>query len=148
MERALRGVVETMAQALDDSTEQLAAAARGLLKDLDSRVRDLGTRLRAASPGETLRRQRQLLDQLGSRVAAGITRRVGEADQRMKGLAGRLDALSPLGVLNRGYAIAFSLPDRGVVKDAAKVTPGQDLEVRLAKGSVRATARAILKDGI
>ena len=147
MEQSLRGVVETMAQDLDDATEGLVAAAHNLLKDLDSRLRDLRTRLQASSPAETLKRQRQLLEQLSSRLAAGATRRVGEADQRMKALAGRLDALSPLGVLNRGYAIAFALPERGVVKDAAKVTPGQELEVKLAKGSVRATARAILKDG-
>ncbi|MEK7475569.1 MAG: exodeoxyribonuclease VII large subunit [Candidatus Coatesbacteria bacterium] len=146
MERSLRSVVESQAQDLDDATEGLNAAARNLLKDLESRLRDLATRLRGASPVETLKRQRQLMEQLGSRLAAGVTRRVGEADQRMKGLTGRLHALSPLAVLGRGYAIAFALPGGEVVKDAAKVTPGQDLEIRLAKGSVRATARAIMED--
>ena len=147
MERCLRGVVEAMAQDFDDAAEGLATAARNLLKDLENSLRDLATRLRGASPGETLRRQRELLDQLASRLAAGATRRVGEADERMKGLAGRLNALSPLAVLNRGYAIAFALPERAVVKDAGKVQAGQDLEVKLAKGSLRATAREILKDG-
>jgi exodeoxyribonuclease VII large subunit len=46
-----------------------------------------------------------------------------------------LDALSPFATLERGYAIARSA-DGSIVRDAAATTPGQALDLRLARGSV------------
>jgi exodeoxyribonuclease VII large subunit len=89
-----------------------------------------------------LGRQAQLLEQLSSRIAAAGSRRTAEAKQKLAGLGGKLQALSPLGVLNRGYAIAFGLPEKAVLKDAAGVKTGQEIEVKLFKGSIRAVTRS------
>ncbi len=138
MERGLRGVVEEMAQAVDEAREGLADATRDLLRGLADTLRDFSTRVRAASPVQVLARQRQLLDQLAARLGTGATRRVAEARHRFAALGGRLDALSPLAVLNRGYAIAFALPEGAVLKDAGQTAPGRRIQVRLARGSVDA----------
>ena len=56
--------------------------------------------------------------------------------------AASLDALSPLAVLQRGYAIAESADGR-LLRDASVVSPGDELRVRLAKGSLAARVEQI-----
>ncbi len=50
----------------------------------------------------------------------------------------RLLALSPLAVLDRGYALVYTDPG-SLVKDAARLRPGDDLQLRFARGRARAT---------
>lgn len=148
MERSLRGVVEDMARDLDDATSMLHEAVAASIENMKTVIEKLGVRVRAASPVAVLARQRQLVEQLSARIGTAATRRMEVLRQRMASLAGRLDALSPLSVLGRGYAIAFALPARTVVKDASSVAPGDELEIRVAQGSIRAAARAIMKDPV
>ncbi len=61
----------------------------------------------------------------------------------LKEYKGRLFALSPTSILKRGYSITRTIPDADVVKDAHKVSLGQNLEVILAKGSLIVNARKI-----
>jgi exodeoxyribonuclease VII large subunit len=48
-----------------------------------------------------------------------------------------LEALSPLAILNRGYALIFDARGQ-LVKDAARLAPGDEMSARLARGHVRA----------
>ncbi len=143
MEQGLRRAVDEMAQALDDGREGLADAAREILRGLAEMLRDLGTRVRAASPAQVLARQREAVEQLSARLGTGAARRLAESRERMLALRGRLDALSPLAVLGRGYAIAFAMPDGGVLKDAASSAPGRKVRVRLGKGSLRVVVEEV-----
>jgi exodeoxyribonuclease VII large subunit len=56
----------------------------------------------------------------------------------------RLDAVSPLRVLERGYAVVINTRDGRAVTDAARVEVGDDLDIRLGRGRVR--ARTIERD--
>ncbi len=143
LERRARSLVEDLSQELDDISSALAAGASGRLKELGGELREMAGRLRSLSPGHVLVRRREVLEQLLGRVSAAAARRVAEAGDRLKALGATLNALSPLAVLERGYAIAFSLPGREVIKEASQVKPGDDIEVRLAKGNVRAKADKI-----
>jgi exodeoxyribonuclease VII large subunit len=142
LERQVRSAVETAAQDLDDAEEALLGGIRDLLKDTASTVRELGTRVRAAAPQQVLARQRESLEQFTARIIAIAGRRMQEGRQRLAAMSGKLDALSPLGVLQRGYSIAFALPGRTVVKDASTVTAGQEIEIKLLKGRIRSTVRS------
>lgn len=53
-------------------------------------------------------------------------------------LSGKLGAMSPLAVLQRGYSITRTVPEGKVVKNSDAVNPGEDLEVLLHQGSLRA----------
>ena len=64
---------------------------------------------------------------------------LAQEDQRLHAVIGRLEALSPLAVLARGYSITFRLPERHVLTDASSVRPGEQLETKLATGSVVST---------
>ncbi|MFZ0247657.1 MAG: exodeoxyribonuclease VII large subunit, partial [Candidatus Binatus sp.] len=55
-------------------------------------------------------------------------------------LAGRLDALSPLKVLDRGYAVVINRTNSRAVLDAATVKLDDELDIRLARGRLRARA--------
>ena len=60
---------------------------------------------------------------------------------RVAVLAGTLDALSPLGVLGRGYSICRRLPGLEIVKDAAMVSAGAEVEVLLHRGRLWCTVK-------
>jgi exodeoxyribonuclease VII large subunit len=145
MVRQVRGAVEDMAQALDDAREELGDSVRDLIEGLAQAVRECRTRVVASAPEQVLVRQREAVEQAAGRAGQAVARRLGEAKQRTEGAAGRLNALSPLGVLERGYAIAFALPGREVVKDPAQVAPGSEVEVRVRRGIIRAGVKSVEK---
>jgi exodeoxyribonuclease VII large subunit len=50
----------------------------------------------------------------------------------------RLDAVSPLRVLERGYAVVVNARNGRAVRDAAQVEIGDELDIRLSRGQLRA----------
>jgi exodeoxyribonuclease VII large subunit len=74
------------------------------------------------------------------RLASAVGRRRHAADARLRTTAARLESLSPLRVLGRGYAVAFSSDGR-VIRDAATVQRGDDIHVRVERGSLECTVR-------
>jgi exodeoxyribonuclease VII large subunit len=76
---------------------------------------------------------RARLDAAATRLGNAAVRRVEAAGRRLAPLEGQLTQLSPLAVLERGYAIVET-PDRQIVKDAAGVSEGDALRVRLNRG--------------
>ena len=73
-------------------------------------------------------------DRLNVLAVAGLVQR----RHRLGELAARLDSLSPLRVLERGYAVVSSTRDSRVVVDASTVEVGDDLQIRLLRGKLRA----------
>ncbi|HLN97645.1 MAG TPA: exodeoxyribonuclease VII large subunit [Pyrinomonadaceae bacterium] len=67
--------------------------------------------------------------------ASGMEREMEEARNRLGLAAASLDALSPLAVLQRGFAVAQTADGR-LLRDASRVSIGDSLKVRLAKGSL------------
>jgi exodeoxyribonuclease VII large subunit len=51
--------------------------------------------------------------------------------------AAKLNALSPLAVLTRGYSITETADGR-VIRDSSNVKKGDEIDVRLANGKLRA----------
>jgi exodeoxyribonuclease VII large subunit len=46
--------------------------------------------------------------------------------------------LSPLRTLERGYAIVFAPTDGKVVRDAASLSPGDQIRIQFSRGKARA----------
>lgn len=141
---------------------KIDAAARLLrarLRGLHARQRALLVALQKNRPEAKLARGREQLTALAHRLQGQSGRLVGprklEWISKRKRLeismraqlskhrhslarrAGALDGLSPLGVLARGYALAFRTSDGHVVRSAAEVRPGDLLTLRLARGRIR-----------
>jgi exodeoxyribonuclease VII large subunit len=111
----VRGSVERRKRAIDALTGRLARC------DVRLRFSEIGRRLEA----------------LSNRAEQLIRNRISRA----RGLYGPLEAhlvqLSPLKILDRGYAIVER--HGSIVKSAAEAPEGSEVQVRLARGRLRAT---------
>jgi exodeoxyribonuclease VII large subunit len=93
--------------------------------------------LALVSPQQRLQRQQQQLQQLQHKLQQAVAGQQQKQWQRWQRLSGQLHIVSPLATLQRGYSIVFSTQGT-VIKDQQQVAPGEQIQVRLAKGSLRA----------
>jgi exodeoxyribonuclease VII large subunit len=124
--------VDEMERCAADAFRRLLRTDRQIWQGLDTRVRRMDLRLRLA---EARRRHAAATESL--RV---VSRRLETARARLDSLSMQLKHLSPLQVLDRGYAIVQDSSGH-VVKDAGETAAGEELRVRLAKGSLRVEVR-------
>lgn len=90
----------------------------------------------------SLAQKAQRLSDVAMRMDAAAARIVRPHEQRVGSLAATLDALSPLKVLGRGYAIARTT-DGHVVTDASALAEGDEVSVRVGKGSFEARVTGV-----
>lgn len=122
------------------------------LEELEERLR-AAMAMRRARAGERLSRvrlpdlapraaaSRLRVVQADARMRTGVARRRSQSAQQLAALVARLDALSPLAVLTRGYAIAHA--NGRVVRDAAAVSVGDLLEIRVGEGALDARVERV-----
>ena len=137
---------EALVRLLARDVNRLAAAMEQELDGHRARVRTLREVLRARSPMArvTLARSREIRARAAS--SAAIRRLVDRRARRFGELAARLDALSPLSVLARGYALVRRGEDGRIVRAPRDVAIGDELEVRLARGAIRAEVTRLEPD--
>jgi exodeoxyribonuclease VII large subunit len=115
---------------LEKAERQILERSRRRLETVSASVRHYDARRRLAAI------RRQLEADIASLAAATRARLLaGRAvlDRR----TASLEALSPLAILNRGYALVFDGKGR-LVKDAARLAPGDDVSARVARGQILA----------
>ncbi len=123
-------------------TLRLATSAQLVLDNSRNQLDSLAARLGRASPAWRVSNNQQQLDlqqaRLGRAAAAFLQlRRV-----RQETLTAHLAALNPLAVLQRGYAIVRAA-DGTVIRRAAQLSAGQQIQLRLADGQADATISSI-----
>ncbi len=59
----------------------------------------------------------------------------------------KLSGLNPLNILARGYSVTFSMADGRLVKDASKVSAGDNLRTRVHRGELISTVLEVHTDG-
>ncbi|WP_148235854.1 exodeoxyribonuclease VII large subunit [Thermaerobacter marianensis] len=121
---------------------RLEGAVRRRLEQARQRLDELARRPGLRHPAQQVQAWRQRLRELQQDLTRAAVWRVAGERRRLEGLAGRLEALSPLAVLRRGYSITRDAEGR-VLTDATAVTPGQAIEVLLARGRLEAEVRAV-----
>ena len=89
-----------------------------------------------------LNNARSRFDAASSACDTAMQIKVQEGRERLALAAASLDALSPLGVLQRGYAIAQDASGK-LLRDAASVSEGDAVSVRLAKGRLNTRVETI-----
>jgi exodeoxyribonuclease VII large subunit len=131
-----RGIARKL-QKIDDYEYRLKAGIRVRLERAAMRQRGLENRLRR-------RDQRLQLERVKGQVEAGcallrgvIKVRIAKRRERLEILAAALKQLSPVKVLERGYAVVFDADGR-LLKNAAAVKAGANINVRLAAGRLDA----------
>ncbi len=129
--------LSVISAAIDGTMEQIRSA---VLRHLSERSRELEAQMAliaALSPRSRLNNAEQRLDELTARIHTGMHDRLDRAEQSLRANAELISALDPLGVLARGYSLTTSAA--GVVTSAAQLKCGDEISVKLAEGSVRAS---------
>ena len=94
----------------------------------------LRAQLETRHPRAQLVAARSELQKLHGHLDTLVRRRVDRAGREFSSLAVKLESFSPLRVLDRGYSIATS-QDK-VITSADQVAAGDELQVRLARGTL------------
>ena len=128
---------------LNQLTQRLHAATRSRVTQEQLRLAQLKQRL--MTPLHLIQREQQALDALGARVRRAVQGRLLHYQLNLTRLTSSLAHLSPEGVMARGYSIV-QLEDGTVVQDAAMLTTGDILGIRLHRGQVRATVKSTTQD--
>ncbi len=126
---------------LDHLAQRLARQMRSRLDLVNAQVAGLERRLR--SPRQQLEQWRRQQADLEKRLVRAMEQRLLRAAEQTAALAARLDALSPLAVLGRGYALVFDEKSGAALRTAATLQPGDLLDIRLARGRVRAQVKEV-----
>jgi len=87
-----------------------------------------------------LDREGSVAEDMLRRIRTRVANQVESAARDVEHLAARVRALSPAATLDRGYAIVTTA-NSTIIRDADEVSIGQELRVRVAKGSFTVQAR-------
>ncbi|HUN59195.1 MAG TPA: exodeoxyribonuclease VII large subunit [Candidatus Binataceae bacterium] len=109
------------------------------------RLAQSSTRLNAANLQAGVAARRFHVATLADRLQAAARLMLEHSRSDLQSATGRLDAVSPLRVLERGYAVVFNQRTGRALANAADAEVGDDLDIRLSRGRLRArsTAREI-----
>jgi exodeoxyribonuclease VII large subunit len=126
------------AQQLDELEARMRRAVERRIEQRRTRLARLATGVAHASPAHRLAVARERWRNATAGLRRGLLRRVEQARQRLKIVERALSPLSPLATLERGYAIVTEASG-ALVTDSGKVAQGAAIDVRLARGALRAT---------
>jgi len=126
--------------------DRFDAARATILELVASRPRALAERLARAAEGLggvrrllQIGRRRDSARRLDAALRTAMRGSAAASRARLATAAGRLRALDPLAILSRGYAVVYREDSRVPVRDADRVSPGDRLRIRVARGEIRAS---------
>lgn len=128
--------LEDLRLSLDERLERLQLGYLRRIEKLRTAQAHLMGRLRLASPSKTIELNRGLLARDARELAARYQGLLEKSRLHFAGLGARLGSLNPLSVLDRGYSIAYGLPDNKILRDSGEVVPGRDILVQLSRGKL------------
>jgi exodeoxyribonuclease VII large subunit len=141
---ALAGFPTRLAMRGRDLTELTHRLARQIRSDVSSRERaliQLRRQLDTLDLGRRLAAFRARLTTADTRLRTTVDRRRHRSEMRTRELVARLDSLSPLGVLARGYAVAWAPDGSRALRDASEVSRGDRIRVTLSRGELDCEVR-------
>src|SRR5271165_2789192 len=127
-------------QRLDDLVNRLAHAQRDVLEKQRRRFETLSGAVRHYDVRRVLEGWKRDLEARTTAIVSAARNLLLERKVRVERMDTALQALSPLAILERGYALVFDASGK-LLKDAARVKPGDEISARLAKGTVSATVK-------
>jgi exodeoxyribonuclease VII large subunit len=125
------------AQRLDDLEQRLTSAARAVLHTRRHRLNEAYTSLIQQSPERLAREYRRRYEGLDSRLSRAVSEYLSRLRHRFELAERTLTAAGPPATLARGFAIV-TRADGTLVTDARSMAPGEEIQARLARGSLRA----------
>jgi exodeoxyribonuclease VII large subunit len=126
---------EDLINAIATSTTRLKNALANMIDLLGHRLVKLRESYALKQPLRMVEQYEQMIDDLRKDIELRIEHLVKMRGENFNLLSHKLEALSPLAILNRGYSISARLADGRIIKDAAELKKGDQVETKLGKGS-------------
>jgi len=123
----------------DDLATRLTATIKDIVARKKERIVFRREMLMQGSPVKNIETLRMRLDSFQQGLNGEMFHQLQDRRTFLSKNSAMLDAFNPLAILQRGYSITRSLPDRTIVRDASAVKTDQQLEVVLASGKLRVT---------
>jgi exodeoxyribonuclease VII large subunit len=128
-------------QKLDDLIFRAEKSERRLLEQKHRRLENTSAAIRHYDVRRILSGMRKELEARTATLNTAVRTRLQQRSSRLEQLVGQIQALSPLAILERGYALIFDSSGK-LLKDAAEVSPGDEVSATLARGTFTATVRS------
>jgi exodeoxyribonuclease VII large subunit len=122
------------AQRVDELEQRLRIAHRSLLRHLTHQLQTLTARLQQHTPTHRLKNMITWRENLTGRLVTAMGHQLKTRQHRLAAIVRALETVSPLATLGRGYAIVRRLPERKLLYSYQDVSPGDQVEARLAEG--------------
>jgi exodeoxyribonuclease VII large subunit len=119
---------------VDDLNGRLSRSFKVQLLHEKDRLTWLAHRLGGASPRSQLQKKYSTLEVIKDNLFKSITKIIYTKKSKVEVYGIRLDALNPLAILQRGYSVTRSLPEKRLIMSPRQVSLSQDVEVLLAGG--------------
>ena len=132
---------------LDDFSARLTRIMGLTLTSKADRLCSWSDRLHLASPGHSLAKLKKQVEKINHNLLISFAMLNKQKTSRLREQTAKLEALSPLAILERGYSITRTIPDAVLVRDSARVSLNQDLEVLLARGTLLCQVKEKTADG-
>ena len=138
-------MIERARQDLDRRTMALHARGERALHATRAQLHELHHRLAGLHPRARILGHRTAFTELERRLDRAMRELLATSRSELGRLGAQMAAMSPLAVLDRGYAMVRA--DDRIVRDAAQVSTGDRLDVRLARGSLEVVVDKINDSG-
>jgi len=133
------------AQRLDELEQRRRLFINAYLNRLQHTLNAATGRLRQATPGHRIARTELQRRALLQRMQAALRTLLQDRRRQLAVACKSLDTISPLATLERGYAIVSRKADNRVLHTATAVTPGEQVEARLAAGRLLCSVDEVLE---
>ncbi|MBE9031507.1 exodeoxyribonuclease VII large subunit [filamentous cyanobacterium LEGE 11480] len=140
-------VVPDLDELYDDHRDRvlwLQTTVRQRLRQEAEVIEELQARLSRVKPDRLLVQERQRLGWLRQSLIQQMRSRLSQAQQRQQLLQEKASSLDPAAVLQRGYAVMRA--EGEIVRQAVDLPVGQEVEVQLGQGKIRAVVSEVLPE--
>jgi exodeoxyribonuclease VII large subunit len=138
--------LDQQVQRLADLEQRLKGSTLATLRSDHVRISEMFTRLVHRSPAHSVHRYRLRHDALASRLDHGMKGCVSRATHRLDLTMRALNTVSPLATLSRGFAVVNRVSDGALITSADAVSVGDEIQARLAHGTLKARVTGKDKD--
>jgi exodeoxyribonuclease VII large subunit len=118
-------------------------AVNQVLESSHNRLQRFKERLQRLPLERQLREEQKAIVQKRQQLIQATSRRLTQATQHCEFLRQTLATLDPANVLKRGYAVV-RMEKGTIARSTANLIPGQELQIQLGKGQVKAKITEIL----
>jgi len=129
--------LQLQAHRLLELKQRLFTSQRHTQRYLTERVTALTKRTLQQNPKYRLQHWHKQQQSLDARLHLACQQHLKLVRQRFHHVSHNLNTISPLATLSRGYAIVTRVDTNHVITDANTVEPGNEINTRLHKGSLR-----------